>query len=284
MNTIKGLVTTSMATLLTVAAAITGVAQTIDYLGEPPPGDTPVMFAPDLVSTPEMEYRFVISPTGEDIFFCREATLKHIRLKSDRSGWEEPVTPAFCGDHINGEAWFSADGSQLYFGSRRPMPNAKVALNVWVTEKVDGEWQLAKPLGSPINDQTAHAVSISHSGTLYASGIIRFPFDSGKFGPAEPLVPPVKGYHPCISPDESFLIFGNRRPGSYNHDLFIIFQRSDSTWTNPVSLGEKINTEHKEGNASLSPDGKYLFFSRAEDIFWVKAAFIDTLRAGILPE
>jgi len=32
----------------------------------------------------------------------------------------------------------------------------------------------------------------------------------------------------------------------------------------------------------LSPDGRYLFFSRAEDIYWVRAAFIDTLMAQAL--
>ena len=259
-----------------------GESHEIDYCGETPPGDVPVKFAPGVVSTPEMEYRLVISPTGEDIFFCREGTLKHIRRKPDGSGWDAPVTPAFCGDHINGESWFSADGSELYFCSRRPMPNAKVALNVWVTEKVGGEWGPAKPLGSPINDQTAHAISVSNSGTMYASGIIRFRADSGRYLPAESLTPPIEGYHPCIAPDESFLIFGNRREGGMDGDLYIIFRKSDGTWTDRVSLGDKINTYKKEGNASLSPDGRYLFFSRAEDIYWVRAAFIDTLKAQAL--
>lgn len=258
--------------------------QTIDYLGQTPPGDTPVMFAPGIVSTPEMEYRLVVSPTGEDIFFCREGTIKHIRRKPDGSGWEDPVTPAFCGDHINGESWFSADGTRLYFNSRRPMPDAKVPLNVWMTDKVDGVWGPPRPLRPPVNDQTAHAISVSNNGNLYASGIIRFRCDSCRYLPAEPLNPPVEGYHPCIAPDESFLIFGARRTGSYNYDLFIIFQKSDGTWTERMSLGDKINSDKKEGNASLSPDGKYLFFSRAEDIFWVKADFIDTLKTQALSE
>jgi len=266
-----------------VILALTAIAEpTIDYLGQTPPGDTPVMFAPGIVSTPEMEYRLVVSPTGEDIFFCREGTIKHIRKKSDGSGWEDPITPAFCGDHINGESWFSADGFKLYFCSRRPMPNAKVPLNVWFTEKVDGIWETPRPLGSPINDQTSHAITVAGNGNIYASGIIRFRCDSGKYHPAEPLDPPIEGYHPCIAPNESFLIFGARRTGSYNFDLYIIFRKSDETWTEPMSLGDKINSKQKEGNASLSPDGKYLFFSRAEDIFWVKAAFIDTLRTQAL--
>ncbi|MDD5427447.1 MAG: hypothetical protein PHN52_13300 [candidate division Zixibacteria bacterium] len=270
------------AAMFVIVGAVYGDTLTIDYLGEQPPGDIPVKFAPGVVSTPAMEFRLVVSPTGEDIFFCREGTLKHIRRKPDGSGWEAPITPTFCGDHINGESWFSPDGSRLYFCSRRSMPNAKVALNVWVTEKINGDWGPAKSLGSPVNDQTSHAISVSDNGTLYASGIIRFRSDAGKFLPAEPLTPPIEGYHPCIAPDESFLIFGARSATGYDYDLYIIFQKSDGTWTDRMSLGDKINTEKKEGNASLSPDGKYLFFSRAEDIFWVRAALIDTLRVQAL--
>jgi len=284
MMNIRTFMILGVAVIGSISAVAAGGEHSIDYLGQKPPGDTAVMFAPGIVSTPEMEYRLVVSPTGEDIFFCREGTLKYIRRKSDGSGWEDPVTPAFCGDHINGESWFSADGTRLYFNSRRPMPNAKVPLNVWMTDKIDGIWGAPQPLGSPINDQTAHAISVAANGNIYASGIIRFQYDSGKYHPAEPLNPPIEGYHPCIAPDESFLIFGARRTGTYNFDLFIIFQKSDGTWTEPMGLGDKINSDKKEGNASLSPDGKYLFFSRTEDIFWVKADFIDTLKTQALSE
>jgi len=254
----------------------------MDYLGQPPPGDVAQIFAPGVVSTAAMEFRLVISPKGDDIFFCREATLKRLWRKPDGSGWEGPATPAFCGENINGESWFSADGAKLYFCSRRPMPHAKAPINVWVTEKIDGDWKPAKPLGSPITDQTAHAISVSQNGTMYASGIIRFRMDSGNYLPAEPLRPPIEGHHPCIAADESFLIFGQRRESGLDPDLYIIFRKSDGSWTERINLGDRVNTEKSEGNASLSPDGKYLFFSRNADIYWVSAAFIDTLKIRAL--
>ena len=51
-------------------------------------------------------------------------------------------------------------------------------------------------------------------------------------------------------------------------------------------MGDKINTEAWEAVASVTPDGKYLYFNRNVgtdnyenvDIFWVGAQFIETLR------
>jgi hypothetical protein len=48
-------------------------------------------------------------------------------------------------------------------------------------------------------------------------------------------------------------------------------------------LGEPINTNTTERFPAVSPDGKYLFFTRwtpdhDEDVFWVSAKIIDRLR------
>ena len=43
-------------------------------------------------------------------------------------------------------------------------------------------------------------------------------------------------------------------------DLYASFNNGNNSWTKPVNLGEKINTEANEHFATLSPDGKYLFF------------------------
>jgi len=50
-------------------------------------------------------------------------------------------------------------------------------------------------------------------------------------------------------------------------------------WTDPVRLGDKINTMALETNAFVTPDGKYMFFTRKFDIYWVEAKFIDELKA-----
>jgi len=110
---------------------------------------------------------------------------------------------------------------------------------------------------------------------MYASGIIRLKFIDGEYQPPEQLMPEIKGTHPFISADESFMIFDKRPMIEGNPaDLFITFRNSNDTWTEPVRLGEEINTSALETNAFVTPDENYMFFTRKFDIYWVKADFV----------
>ena len=55
-------------------------------------------------------------------------------------------------------------------------------------------------------------------------------------------------------------------------------------WGTLVNLGNAVNTEAAEAGASFSPDGKYLFFSRAGDICWVSAKILEALAAKDAPD
>jgi hypothetical protein len=46
----------------------------------------------------------------------------------------------------------------------------------------------------------------------------------------------------------------------------------------PQNLGPGVNTEHIEGSPTLSLDGRFLFFSRHQDIWWVSTEVIEKLR------
>ncbi len=71
--------------------------------------------------------------------------------------------------------------------------------------------------------------------------------------------------HPFIAPDESYIIYDAERTSEYeNGDLYISFNKN-GTWTESYDLGPKINTKLSEGAATVSPDGKYLFFGRGEE-------------------
>lgn len=97
-----------------------------------------------------------------------------------------------------------------------------------------------------------------------------------------------KSFHPFIAPDESYLLFDSERESGYgDSDIYISFRLKDGSWGVPINLGDKINTEAWEACASVTPDGKYLFFNRNMipgsyenvDIFWVDAQIIEILRA-----
>ena len=73
------------------------------------------------------------------------------------------------------------------------------------------------------------------------------------------------------------------RQGKIGHgglDLYIIFYKSDGTWSKAVNMGVGINTRNGENCPQVSPDGKYFFFNRYNpdlkkgDIYWVLAAAV----------
>ncbi|TYA72051.1 hypothetical protein FUA24_20540 [Seonamhaeicola marinus] len=98
--------------------------------------------------------------------------------------------------------------------------------------------------------------------------------------------------HPFIAPDESFLIWGSERDDGYGRsDNYISFKQRDGSWGPAINMGDKINSKLVENGAKLTPDGKYLLFSRSEEKsrddgstywvsykYWVDAKIIDTLR------
>ena len=82
-----------------------------------------------------------------------------------------------------------------------------------------------------------------------------------------------------------------REDGYGGSDIYISFRAKDDSWIPAINMGDQINTELRESSVSLSPDGKYLFFSRGEwkaredgstywvgTAYWVDAKIIETLR------
>jgi hypothetical protein len=53
---------------------------------------------------------------------------------------------------------------------------------------------------------------------------------------------------PFITPDERYLIFCSTRglPGYYQGDLHICYRQPDGSLTNPVNMGEPVNTKAKQ--------------------------------------
>lgn len=247
------------------------------YLGQKPPGSTTELFAPGIVSTPEDEYAFEVSPTGKELIFSRGGKIMIAGQKADGT-WTGPDIAPFSGKDIDGECCFSPDGSRIFFASRRPLAGAKTAGNVWVSEKASGAWGKACPFGKLDHPKQIHALSVAANGNIYDSGIVRFKFLEGRYSPAERLTPSLDGYSPFVAPDESYIIFAARPAGRPATDLYIAFRKKDGTWTDPVRLDDRVNSPFIEGNPFVTADGKYLFFSRKFDIYWMSADFIAKLR------
>jgi Tol biopolymer transport system component len=185
---------------------------------------------------------------------------------------------------------FSPDGRRVYFHSRD---------DIWVGEKQGDEWSEPRCLGLISRFPELKAVympSVTMTGTLYFispahdSSIYRAEFVNGEYTKPQLLprninLPPFHNWAPFIAPDESYLLFSSNRTGSLDDhgDLYISRRQADGSWTDPVSLGEPVNSPVQEVFPGLSPDGKYLFFCRYtpghnNDVYWVNAASIPALR------
>jgi hypothetical protein len=272
------------------------------YLGQEPPGLAPVIFAKGIVSTEANELNCVFSPDGKELFFtvwkAGQNTLMTMRQEKGR--WSERTVVSFSGKYSDVDPYITFDGKKLFFSSMRPLQGEGPGKDsdLWYVEKEkSGQW------GTPVRLETPNTpgkddyyTSMTQEGTLYFSifethgspgDIYRSKLVKGKYTEAELVKHTVSTqfneHDPFIAPDESYLIFTSNRAGGYGRgDLYITFRSADGTWTEARNMGDKINSSGYDFCPMLSPDGKYLFFTRNinrnGDIYWVDAKVIETFK------
>lgn len=256
------------------------------YLGQTPPGDTPVPFAPGMVVTDGWEYGLTFMPDLKEAFFLRNNadTDEHelIRLWQEGDVWHKEVMAPRLGQPV-----ISADGKTMHLGRR-------------YRKRTQDGWSDVKMLEAPFDEILIMRASSSSGGTLYfdtydadnTAAPLRFSrLVDGKREAPQELGPEINTgtymAHPFIAPDESYLIFDVKREQGYgDSDIYISYREKDGSWGEAINLGDKINTPAWEAAAGVTPDGKYLFFNRNMgsdsyenvDIFWVDAKIIEEMR------
>ncbi len=271
-----------------------------DYLGQPLPGNTPVVFARGIVSSNHLEHsapRF--SPDGSEVFWelvrlpIVEGVSGKMILTMHRTvnGWSKPTETK----HF---PVFTSDGKRYYF-SALPKPQKNTA-NIEDQSDHEKQANYIYLLAQYPELKYTRGLSIANNRSIYfmshlegpmnGYGIFRAEFINGEYAKPEPLPSSINkadflNWTPFIAPDESYLLFSSNRkdPDNDGGDLYISHRLTDGSWTNPVNLGEVVNSPEQERFPMLSPDGKYLFFTRPtlkyhQDVFWVDAKIIKELR------
>jgi len=284
------------------------------YFGQNPPGDTPELFAPGIVSTCKEHSAAMFTPDGNEVWFARLFPSAIYFMKPEDGKWTKPQVAPFSGQYDDLYPHLSRDGNKIIFCSRRPVEKGGKTLprgqgHLWGVERTKNGWSEPRHLGAIINSSIRQgASSLSKNGTLYFNrknskhpewsiDIYRAKLVNGQYEKPENLGKPINSetpdHSPFIAPDESYIIFSSFRPGGYGmSDLYISFRKDNGTWAKPKNLGRTINSTAKDEYPYISPDGKYLFFNSNRpsvlnqnkipdgpgNIYWVKASFIDKLK------
>lgn len=278
------------------------------YFGQEPPGITPEIFAPGIISLPNRnEEQCIFSPDGNECCFTVDygswLDVKIMYTTVEDGNWTEPNIAPFAETGSNAEPSFTPDGQNIFFISNRPPGGPSWNYDIWKTERAEQGWGQPTRLNSPVNSSSSEWYpTTTNDGTLYFSStrgggqggadFYRSIPSDGNYTTIGNLGMPVNTQYnewcPFISPDESYLIFEADWPTGYGgSDLYISFRQEDKSWTTPRNLGPSINTTATEQCPFVSADGKYLFFARHSDtldIYWVDARAIfpeyDFIRNG----
>jgi len=265
------------------------------YLGQKPPGMIPEIFAPGLVSIPLIQESWLsFSPDGKEIYFLRGSSVSDIKRyvsKIENEIWTSPELVTFDTGYVSGNGHITFDNKRFYFNWQRPVsegePGYPARGGIYYTERTQNGWSEPKYTGQ------CHRISSTRDGQLFGTDMSSRSATGQTYFTKVVLI---DGYlkiserisieqrsmekwggpaHSFIAPDGSFVVFD---AGGSN--MFVSFKRKDGTWSEAVDL-TKYGFDTKAAFPSISPDGRYLFFSLNGDHWWVDIKVIEKLRPKV---
>ncbi|MEM9183127.1 MAG: polysaccharide deacetylase family protein [Pseudomonadota bacterium] len=270
------------------------------YLGEASPGLDPQVFAPGVVSLPDQyEYGSVFSADGREMFFgVALGGRDEIRVtRFDGERWTPPEVVLSDPKAGFNDPMFSPDQSRLYFITTRAANGVRQdTYDIGYIERRRDGWSDPRLLPAPVNTAGhEYYASFTNLGTLaFASTMHTNDLDNPDLYLAagvesrsevtvtqlpESVNSPSFDADPFIAADGSYLIFSSTRAGGEGRgDLYVTFRREDASWGDAVPLGPGINTAGHELCPFVTLDGRYLFYTSNEDIYWVSSEVLTPLR------
>jgi len=273
---------------------IDSLTKKTSYFGQNPPGLTPQVFAPGIVSVDgRYEYAVSFSSDFDEMYFSGnkedEVQIVYFSRFEDKK-WAIPKKANFTNDNKKNEleAFVSNNENRIYFTAYDSIFSDE---KIWYVNRLENSWSNAIELDSPINDDIVFYSNDAKNGDLFYTSISKgktyyAPNKNGQF----PKVHEVRiefGVHAFISSSQDFLLVNGRNKEDdqrKDNDIYVYFKMKDGTWSKPINLGNDVNSNFDETCPSMTPDGKYLFFSRYNEegglsnIYWISAKVIDRLR------
>ncbi|MBS1654480.1 MAG: OmpA family protein [Bacteroidetes bacterium] len=184
----------------------------------------------------------------------------------------------------------SADGNLLFFICQNHPYNTKYnsvrnSQDIWYSERDSfGRWGEAMHMEYPLNTYFYNAVywiSPDKNRLLirnafvdgdYAGNGVSMCYKKKNGNWSKPEMLHIKNYEKYDRGSENgasmaqdgktLLLYMSQEKGSYNNDIFVCFLQQDGSWSEPKSLGKKINLpKYDEMTPYLAADGVTLYFS-----------------------
>jgi OOP family OmpA-OmpF porin len=182
----------------------------------------------------------------------------------------------------------SPDGKTLYFSRKNHPENVggtRDKEDIWYSElNPDGTWSLAKNIGPQFNNSQpnfVNTVAATPDGKAVVLLLGNKYLDKGKMvagvsistnrGGSWSDPKPIeiendynyneKANYFLANTRKSLLMSVEREDTQGGRDLYVSFEKNDSTWTEPLNIGKVINTVGEETAPFLASDDKTLYFS-----------------------
>jgi OOP family OmpA-OmpF porin len=239
--------------LLSFALPCVAIAQlSVDTLGELVPQKENIITAStiikvenlgEIVNSPFAELRPTVSADGDLLFFIRENHPANTHYNTVRNSqdiwWSERDTagrwskPRHLGKPLNTYAynavfWISPDNNRILI--RNAYINGDYVGNGVSMSQLDERGAWSKPEMLRIRYFQKYDRGLQNGATMAHDG-------------------------------QTLLLYMSEQKGSPFNDIYVCFLAKDGTWTEPKSLGKKINTKYDEMTPYLSPDGVTMYFS-----------------------
>ncbi|GGI56149.1 TolB family protein [Winogradskyella haliclonae] len=188
-------------------------------------------FAKDIFSKFTNVRDFTINRDETEAYFSLQSPARELsvimKIEKVNNRWQAPEITNFSGRFTDLEPFLSPDNLKLYFVSNRPFSKDSTNtkdMDIWYVERatITDAWSTPKNIGAPINtDGDEFYPAVATNGNLYFTTIKK----------------------ELESADDIFMS-----------------KWENGTYTEPVILGEGVNTKGAEYNAFIAPDESYIIF------------------------
>ncbi|APU96277.1 PD40 domain-containing protein [Sphingobacterium siyangense] len=279
------------------------ITDSVDYFGQTYPDSIPIVFAPGTISVKgRLEHGISFTPNGGELAFGildkEDFSGAIFHAKKINKKWTKPVAFEPLRNKCVYLPYFSPNGTSLLF-SQSNAGKDNASTDIWILEKVKGEWGIPNMIQAPINSASREAnACMTYDGTIYFSSNRNCEgkenchnadlFYSKLVGNAHPsadIIPefasPNDEESVFISPKEDYIIFCRYTNDESKVDLYISYRDIHNNWIVPQIVHSTINSKDWDRRPFVTIDNKFLFFTRLQigesgvtesDIYWVNTS------------